>query len=147
MQKLRTKPARVLMMLALVGGLVFATVQINYAQDMGGTTGGSAPVITDQFNTVTSGALQARRPGLQISASQNVSVDDFDTEPFEEDTEFVQDTINVLILQIIEVIDGILSTLSLAVGGNPFGGGGLGGGGLGGLFDSLTGGLGSIPIS
>jgi len=142
MQKLRTKPARILMMLALVGGLVFATVQINYAQD---ATGGSAPVITDQFNTVTSGALQARRPGLQISASQNVSVDDFDTEPFEEDTEFVQDTINVLILQIIEVIDGILSTLSLAVGGNPFGGAGLGG--LGGLFDSLTGGLGSIPIS
>jgi len=144
MQKLRTKPARILMMLALVGGLVFATVQINYAQD---TTGGSAPVITDQFNTVTSGALQARRPGLQITASQNVSLDDFDSEPFEEDTEFVQDTINVFVLQIIEVIDNILSSLSLAVGGNPFGGGGLGGGGLGGLFGLLTGGSGSIPIS
>ena len=141
MQKLRTKPARIFMLLALVGGLIFATVQINYAQD---TTGGSAPVITDQFNTVTSGALQARRPGLQITASQNVSANDFDSEPFEEDTEFVRDTINVLLLEIIGVINDILSTLSLSFGGSPFGGG-LGG--LGGLFDSLTGGSGSIPIS
>ena len=141
MRKLRSKPARMLMLLALAGGLVFATVQINYAQDTGG---GRTPVITDQFNTVGSGALQARRPGLQITASQNISLSDFDSEPFEEDTEFVQDTINVLLLQIIEVIDNILSSLSLAVGGNPFGGGA---GGLGDLFGLLTGGSGSIPIS
>lgn len=138
----RKKTVRNIVVLLVVGGLAFASARINYAQN-GGLDGGTAPVITDQFNSVTSSALQARAPGNQIRRSQNVTVDDFDTEPFEDDQEFVADTIELLLLQLLDEISQILSGLSLVTGGNP-----LSGllGGNGGLFGNLTGGNGSIPI-
>lgn len=147
---------RSLAVLLVAGSAVFAWTQINQAQTTPTTTApmGRSPVITDQFSSTSGGALQARRPGLQVqqgiattNGTSEFLVGDATSPP-----DFVDETISLMIQEFFNQISQILSGLNLLVGGNPlsglFGGSGTGGlGGLGSLFGGLTGGSGSIPIS
>lgn len=144
------RPFLVILMAAVA---VLAVAQFNQAQtDPMGPPIGRQPVITDQFNSVSSGALQARAPGRQtqqaiaiINGGENPIIgDDID------DHGFLHETVELLILEIIDQISQILSGLNLLAGGNPLSGllgNGGAGGGFGNLFGNpLTGGTGSIPI-
>jgi hypothetical protein len=146
---------RPLLVVLLATGVVLLVAQFNQAQtdpDTGPVTG-RQPTIADQFNSVSSGALQARAPGTQIQ--QAVGVINGGDNPIVGDAvpappSFLADTVEMILLEIIDQISQILSGLNLLAGGNPLSGllGGNGGtGGLGNLFgNALTGGTGSIPI-
>lgn len=126
---------RPLLVVLLAVGVVLAVAKFNQAQT--GPVSGRQPTITDQFNSVSSSALQARAPGAQtqqavaiINGGDNPIVGDAVPAP----PSFLADTFEQILLEIIDQISQILSGLNLLAGGNP----------LSGLFGTGSGSLGSL---
>lgn len=98
----------------------------------GDGTGPQPTVVSNQFTTTTSGALNGRRPGLMIQRSiaiQNGTA----TIPGNEsdDSSWFERTSNDIALTILDTFSGILDTVGAALGFTDFlnpGGGGGGGG-------------------
>jgi len=136
----------------LAGAVVLAVSEFNQAQTQppAGGVSGRQPTISDQFNTTSSGALQARAPGAQTQ--QAIAIINGGDNPIVGDAPphtpgFLADTVQMILLDIIDKISQFLNLLNVAAGGNPLSGLSGGTGGLGSLLgNSLTGGTGSIPI-
>lgn len=99
-------------------------------------------IVTNQFNTVSGGALQQRRPGLTVqqgTAVHNGSTAFFDGNVVDERS-FIGQTIRDIFVSILDRINLALSALT-----GPFGGGDL----LGDLIGQLgqTGTMPSTPIA
>lgn len=146
---------RTLAVILVAGGAVFALTQMDHAQTTPTTSApasGRSPTIGNQFTTTTGGALQARRPGLQVQQgiAETTGSSQFLVGDATHPDDFVTTQIKSLILQIFDTISQIFSGLNVLAGGNPLSGllGGSGGtSGLGSLFGNLTSGTGSVPIS
>ncbi|MBX3394691.1 MAG: hypothetical protein KF841_04945 [Phycisphaerae bacterium] len=135
--------------------LVLFTVAPNEAQTTtqpSGTT--RQPIVTNQFTTTSGSALQARAPGLYTR--QAISIQAGTLDPFDgnipDDTPWVRQTFDMLFLQFVDIIKGLVDSLNLLVGpGNALGGifnGGLGGGLSNAISNPLTSGAGtSTPIN
>ena len=103
------------------------------------------PIVTNQFTTTGGGALQQRRPGLYVQ--QGIAVQQGSSGFFDGDVPeqfgFFEETIRIILLDILEMLSEALSGLNLLTGGNPLAGL-LGGTDLGGILDGLTGDDGTI---
>ncbi len=89
------------------------------------------PIVTDQFNTTSGGALQLRRPGLYVQqgiAVQNGGAGFIDGGEIVAPHSFIGQTIRDIFTIIIDSINDALSLLA-----GPFGGGSL----LGDIIDQL----------
>ncbi|MFQ5429557.1 MAG: hypothetical protein ACE5E1_04525 [Phycisphaerae bacterium] len=116
-------------------------------------------IITDQFTTVTSGALQARSPGTFVQqgvAMTTGNLDLIDGNVVDQPS-FIRDTIDQIITQIFDMFAQLLQGLNALIpgasglpglpGGLPSAGGATGGGTVPTLNNPLTsGGGGSVPI-
>lgn len=83
---------------------------------------GRSPIITNVFGTVTGGALNARRPGIQIQQANAVHAGDdsfFDGVVPEPAPGYLGETFSQIILATIDTLSQLLSALSVALGGNP----------------------------
>lgn len=118
-------------------------------------SGGRQPLITNVFGTTTGGALQNRRPGLEIQqaiAIHNGDDSSFDGNVTEEPPTFIEDTVQQMLLAVFDGFTQILDGIGFLISGT---GGDLTGvlnglpnlGGIGSGFPSLTdGNTGSVPI-
>ncbi len=78
-------------------------------------TGPQPTIITDQFTTVTGGALQARRPGLMIQraiAVQSGSAMPSGAGPADEPS-FFRETFDMIALDFIDMLTNLLSSLNI----------------------------------
>ena len=128
----RWSARRSVLPLALVFVLAFAAqtqAQDNLPEPPSGNT--RQPIVTDQFNTTSGGALQLRRPGLYVEqgiAVQNGGAGFFDGGEIVDPHSFIGQTIRDIFTIIIDSINDALSLLA-----GPFGGGSL----LGDIIDQL----------
>ena len=118
----RWNSRRFALSLALV--LVFAFAAQTQAQDNlpeppSGNT--RQPIVTDQFNTTSGGALQQRRPGLYIQqgiAVQNGGTGFFDGEEEVAPHSFIGELVRDIFVTILDTINQALSLLTGSFGGD-----------------------------
>lgn len=119
------KRIRPSLILSIAGGLcVLPATQAARAQEPPPTGNTRQPIVTNQFTTTTGGALQQRRPGLFIQ--QGVAVNQgggafFDGNVVDE-RGFIGETIRMILLDILDMINNALSALNLLSGDNPLAG-------------------------
>ncbi len=140
--------AKTIALVAVAAAVVLTPFAFNEAQTQPETR---QPIVTNQFTTTSSGALQARAPGLYTQ--QAIAIQQGTLFPFDgnvpDNTPWVRETFDLLFLQFVDIIQQMVDTLNLLVNANSLVGGGLGipGGGLGGILSNpLTSGGGSTPI-
>lgn len=141
------RTAKTIALVAVAAAVVLTPFAFNEAQTQSQTR---QPIVTNQFTTTSSGALQARAPGLYTQ--QAIAIQQGTLSPFDgnvpDNTPWVRETFDLLFLQFVDIIQQMVDTLNLLVNANSLvGGGGFPGGGLGGILSNpLTSGSGSTPI-
>ena len=90
---------------------------------------GRQPIITNQFSAATGGAINARRPGLYVQ--QGIAVQQGDTDFFtgvpEQLPSFFADTVDLILTDVLDLIQNVLTGLDLFIksligSGSPAGG-------------------------
>lgn len=123
----RWSARRFVLPLALVLVLAFAAqtqAQDQLPEEPAGNT--RQPIVTDQFNTTSGGALQLRRPGLYVQqgiAVQNGGTGFFDGEEEVAPHSFIGQLVRDIFVTILDTINQALSLLTGSFGGDsPLGG-------------------------
>jgi len=109
---IRRRIRRPLLLVLLAAGLVLLASEYNRAQDAGS---GRQPTISDQFTTVSSGALQSRRPGLfvqQAIAVNSGSGEFLDGAPIDQPRSFLGQVWRDMLLGIIDIFNNLLTAIN-----------------------------------
>ena len=109
---IRRRIRRPLVMVLLAAGLVLLLSEYNSAQDAGS---GRQPTISDQFTTVSSGALQDRAPGnfvRQAIAVNSGSGEFLDGAPIDQPRSFLGQVWHDMLLGIIDMVNNLLTALN-----------------------------------
>lgn len=113
---IRRRIRRPLLLVLLAAGLVLLVSEYNRAQDAGTGAGtGRQPTISDQFTTVSSGALQSRRPGIfvqQAIAVNNGGGEFLDGAPIDQPRSFLGQVWHDMLLGIIDMINNFLTAIN-----------------------------------